>query len=191
MPERTPTHGVVDLEVAFYEDHRPHHQHAGHDADDSSADGTDERAGAVMATRPASMPLAVMDGVGLAPDLPDQEHGRQASGGRSDERVDDHGEAQIGRRQGRGPIEAHPAEHQDDDAQDGHGHVVSRGWPAACRPCRTCRCEDRAPGRARQSRRNRQRRAPRPSRRSPPPHVRVPRLRPRAASQPPPHTQLP
>ena len=66
--DRDGAHRVVELEPALHEQHRLDHQDAGDDADDGRpAPGLVKAQGAVMATRPASMPLAIMPGSGLSP----------------------------------------------------------------------------------------------------------------------------
>ena len=63
--------------------------------------------------------------VGLAPELPHQEHRGDGAGRAGDKRVgDDDGEAEVARRQRRDAVEADPSEDQDDRTQDGHGDVV-------------------------------------------------------------------
>src|SRR5665648_878641 len=63
--------------------------------------------------------------VGLAVTFPYQKHRREAAECAGDERVDDHdSEPQVGRRQCGCAVEAHPAEDEDDDTEDGERQVV-------------------------------------------------------------------
>ena len=59
-------HRVVDLQLALDEEHGLDDEHAGDGADaPPPSPGVTNAHGAVMATRPASMPLAIMPGSGL------------------------------------------------------------------------------------------------------------------------------
>ncbi len=55
---------VVDAAIVAEEDAEDH-EHAGDDTDDRRAQGSTNAQGAVIATRPASMPLHIIDGIGL------------------------------------------------------------------------------------------------------------------------------
>ena len=81
--------------------------------------------GAVIATRPASRPLAIMLGIGLAVPHPHVEHRRERAGRAGQHRVDrDDADAQVAARERGARVEAEPAERQDEGAGDA---------PSACR----------------------------------------------------------
>ena len=58
---------IVDADLVEEED-APDDQHAGDGADDERRPRRDERARAVIATRPASMPLHIIEGSGFLPE---------------------------------------------------------------------------------------------------------------------------
>ena len=88
---------IVDADLVE-EEHRFDHQDAGDQADEAGAARADEGAGAVMATRPASMPLHIMRRIGLlGAEPPHPERGAERAGRGGEHRVDgDDGDAQVG-----------------------------------------------------------------------------------------------
>ena len=92
----------------------------------AAAHGSTKAQGAVMATRPASMPLAIMPGSGLPvriqiQNMPIDGAERTGDGGVGR----DDGELDVAGGEGRGGVEAEPAEQQDERAQHGHRDVVA------------------------------------------------------------------
>ena len=82
--------------------------------------------GAVMATRPASMPLAIIPGSGLPVRLGDPQHRDDGTEGAGDRRVGgDDGELHVGGGERRRGVEAEPAEQEDERAEHGHRDVVA------------------------------------------------------------------
>ena len=93
----------------------------------TAATGCTKAQGAVMATRPASRPLALMVRSGL-PNLSHMtDHGHDGPGGGGQHGVDgDDADPEVGARQGGAGVEAEPAEGQDQGAGHPHGDVVAR-----------------------------------------------------------------
>ena len=153
----------------------------------AAAHGATKAHGAVIATRPASMPLTIMPGIGLSGLEHHVVHRHRRADGAGDRGVRrDRGELHVGDGEGRCGVEAEPAEQQDEAAELSHRDVVRRYRPSACRRARTCRCV--VPARslrpARRLHRRRARRRSRRSRRTPHRGSSCPTL---LASQPPPH----
>ena len=102
----------------------------------AAAHGSTKAHGAVMATRPASMPLTIIPGSGLPVLACMMNIAATAPNAAGDRGVGrHHGELDVGRREGGGGVEAEPAEQQDEAAEHGHRDVVARDacWPS--RPC--------------------------------------------------------
>ena len=129
--------------------------------------------------------------VGLAHPLHAVEHrDRGTERGRDGGVHRDHGEAQVGRREGRRRVEPEPPEQQDERSEHAPSGCCAPPTCAACRRARTCRCERRAPSR-RRARRCRPWRARRRNRRSRRSRSRASRLLPSWLSQPPPQVHPP
>ena len=94
----------------------------------AAAHGSTKAHGAVMATRPASMPLTIIPGSGLpVAGIMIQNIAATAPKAAGDRGVGRHdGELDVGRRQRRGGVEAEPAEQQDERAEHRHRDVVAR-----------------------------------------------------------------
>ena len=91
--------------------------------------------GAVIATRPASMPLAIIPGSGLPVRLGDPQHRDDRAERRGDRRVrGDGGELDVGGGERRGGVEAEPAEQQDERAEHRHRDVVAGERPRLAVP---------------------------------------------------------
>ena len=88
--------------------------------------------GAVMATRPASMPLAAIEGSGLPYFFHTRNiAARQPAALAMNVLTMTTAEAHVGGRQGGGAVEADPPEHQDDHAEDGQREIVRQDHPRA------------------------------------------------------------
>ena len=97
----------------------------------AAAHGCTKAHGAVMATRPASMPLAIMPGVGLAGPHHDPEHADRRRRRRRRWRCSSRPTANctsVAAKRRRG-VEAEPAEQQDERAEHGHRDVVAGQRP--------------------------------------------------------------
>ena len=92
----------------------------------AAAHGCTNAHGAVIATRPASMPLAIIPGSGFFVRIMHPEHRRSTAPNAAAMRGvhRDHREPDVGRREGRRGVEAEPAEQQDERAEHRHRDVV-------------------------------------------------------------------
>ena len=87
--------------------------------------------GAVMATRPASMPLHIIDGSGFSPRTNISQNMQPKRRGRAGQHRVDHDErnSQVGAGQGRARIKPEPTEGQNERADANHRNVVARNRP--------------------------------------------------------------
>ena len=93
----------------------------------TAAHGATNAHGAVIATRPASMPLHDIEMSGLPYLALVNAHRHHEAGARGEQRVDrDEADAQVGRTQRRAGVEAHPSEHEDQRADHDERDVVTR-----------------------------------------------------------------
>ena len=92
----------------------------------AAAHGCTNAQGAVIATRPASMPFAIIPGSGcdLRTDLHPEHRDDCTEGGRECGVDCDDGEPVVGRREGRCGVEPEPAEQQDERPEHRHRDVM-------------------------------------------------------------------